>query len=313
MIKSVYALVGSDLYLQLQKQNEILRLAPPDSQRIDLDGERAELAQVLDEVRSFAMFGGYKLVTVRDAEEFISRYRDSLEDYLASPVDSATLVFRCETLLKTTRIYKLIDKLGGIMLCEPPPQITPWITKQAREVHGLNLTPEAATLLGELVGADLGRIDNELAKLALSAGNSPVSPKDITGTVAFQKELEMMELTNALTVGNISEAVRRWRQLMQLDPGSEYRVFTWIANWLIGVQKGLKLKLAGRNEFEVCREARVYGREMQQPFIRTMMALGENGVRQALTQLVEVEYQSKTGIGDAAENIERFLLSLKLR
>ena len=78
MVKPVYALVGSDSFLQLQTLREILAEMPPDVQRVDVDGERAELAEVLDELRSYAMFGGAKLVVVRDADAFISRFREQL-------------------------------------------------------------------------------------------------------------------------------------------------------------------------------------------------------------------------------------------
>src|SRR5688572_9838784 len=118
--KPVYALIGSDAFLQLQKLAEILRLMPPDVQRVDVEGERAELAEVLDELRSFAMFGGAKLVVVRDADAFLSPFREQLEEYVAKPSGSATLVLRLSSLPKNQRIYKAIDKLGGIEPCDPP-------------------------------------------------------------------------------------------------------------------------------------------------------------------------------------------------
>ncbi len=313
MLKPVYALVGSDVFLQLQKQTEILQEASADAQRIDIDGERAELAEVLDELRSFAMFGGHKLVIVRDADDFVSRFREPLEKYLASPVDSATLVLRCEVLQKNTRIYKLIDKLGGVCVCEPPRELMGWITNRARTAHGITLTVETSRLLADLVGNDLGRLDNEMAKLAISAKTSRITPEDISGSIAFQKELEMAELTNALTAGNAEEAVRRWRHLIQLDPASEYRVFTWLAIWLVGVQKALRMKKQGRGNMDICQEAKIWKHELKEPFIRTIVKLGEEGAEKALAQLAEVEYQSKTGVGDAAENVERFLLSLPLK
>lgn len=313
MLKPVFALVGSDTFLQLQAQGDILRQAPKDVQRIDIDGERAELADVLDEVRSFAMFGGYKLVIVRDGETFISRFREALEKYLASPAQTGTLLFRCATLMKTTRVYKAIDALGGIVTCDPPKQLAGWITAQAKNAHGMTLTGEAAKLLAELVGDDLGRLDNELAKLALTSDGGRIGPGEISGTIAFQKELEMVELTNALTAGNVPEAVRRWRQLVTLDPGSEYRVFVWIAVWLIGMQKAIRLKRQGARDFDVLKEARIWKDELKAPFLRTIQVIGEQGVERALSQLAEVEYQSKTGIGDAAENVERFLLALPLK
>src|SRR5215216_3638960 len=88
--KPVYALVGSDAFLQLQKLGEVLKQLPADAQRTDVDGERAELAAVLDDLRSFAMFGGGKVVVVRSAEAFISRFREQLEEYCACPSSRAT-------------------------------------------------------------------------------------------------------------------------------------------------------------------------------------------------------------------------------
>jgi DNA polymerase III delta subunit len=258
------------------------------------------------------MFGGHKLVVVRSADDFVSRFREQLEKYLTAPVDSATLILRCDVLQKNTRIYKLIDKLGGVCVCEAPRELMAWITNRAKTAHGLVFSGETSRLLADLVGSDLGRLDNEMAKLALSVQGNRVTPGDISGTVAFQKELEMAELTNALTAGNREEAVRRWRRLMQLDPGSEYRVFTWLAIWLVGVQKALRMKRAGRGNMDICQEARIWKQELKEPFLRTIASLGEEGAERALAQLAEVEYQSKTGVGDAAENVERFLLALPL-
>ena len=50
--------MGCGPFLQLEKLSALLAQLPPDMQRVDFDGERAELADVLDELRSFAMFGG---------------------------------------------------------------------------------------------------------------------------------------------------------------------------------------------------------------------------------------------------------------
>src|SRR5258707_6414390 len=90
-VKSVCALVGSDAFLQLQKLAVILERTSADAQRVDVDGERADLAEVLDEVRSFAMFGGGKVVVVQNADAFITRFREQLGEYLSHPSNNATL------------------------------------------------------------------------------------------------------------------------------------------------------------------------------------------------------------------------------
>jgi DNA polymerase III delta subunit len=301
--KPVYALVGSDAFLQLQKLAEILRLMPADVQRVDVEGERAELAEVLDELRSFAMFGGAKLVVVRDADDFISRFRTQLEDYCAAPSDSGTLVLRLTSLPKGQRIYKAIDRLGGVEACDPPKDIARWAAERAKSAHGITLAPDAARMLAELIGDDLGRIDSELAKLAIDAEGSkaPVTLEQVTAGITFQREQEMWDLGNALAAGDAHEALRRWRHMIQLDPSTEFRAITWLGMWLedvAAVLHGAQGKVAWK-----------YKERLPQ-LIKTSKDLGPAGYRRALDLLAEIDHQSKSGVGDAASNVERFILDV---
>lgn len=310
--KPVYALVGSDPFLQLEKLKEVLRLMPKDVQRVDVEGERAQLAEVLDELRSFAMFGGAKLVVVRDADEFLGRYREQLEAYVAQPSESGTLVLRLSSLPKNQRIYKAIDKLGGVEACEPPKDLAKWAADRARSAHRITLSPDAARMLVDLVGEDLGRIDNELAKLAIDAEGTkgPVGHDKVSESVAFQREQEMWDMTNELAAGDVAAALRRWRQLVQLDTSAEFRAVTWLGMWLENVRKALALKRKGLGGFAICQQLRIWPREMQDPFIKTACQLGDAGAAAALDLLAEIDHQSKTGVGDAASNVERFILQV---
>ena len=302
MVKPVYALVGSDSFLQLQTLAGILKQMPPDVQRVDVDGERAELADVLDELRSFAMFGGAKLVVVRDADALITRFREQLEDYVNSPSPSGTLVLRLNTLPATQRIAKAIAKVGKIEDCNPPKDVVRWIVDHGKSAHGVTLNPAAAQLLAELVGNDLGRLDGELAKLALQCDGGKVDAGQVTDCVAFQREQEMWDMTNELATGNVVGALRRWRQLIQLDPSAEFRAVTWLGMWLedVGavVNGGNTSKLTWK-----------YKNRLNQ-FMSAAKSLGKNGHSRALDLLAEIDQQSKSGVGDAASNVERFILQL---
>lgn len=268
--KPVYALVGSDAFLQLLKLREILALLPSDVQRTDVDGERAELAEVLDECRSFAMFGGGKLVVVRNADDLISRFREQLEEYCAKPSDSATLVLRCQSLPKNVRIYKAIQKTGQIEECEPPNEraLPKWITDHAKSAHRVQIAPDAAMQLADLIGNDLGKLDTELAKLALAADGKTIMTQHVGQAVAFQREQKMWDMTNALAAGDPAEALRRWRHLLSTDPSSEFRAVTWLGMWLENVRKALALKRQGMNPATIAQQLRIWPREIQQPFFK---------------------------------------------
>ena len=302
----VYALVGSDAFLQLQRLKEVLSTLPPDVQRVDVDGERAELAAVLDDLRSFAMFGGGKVVVVRSAEAFISRFREQLEEYIASPSTSATLILRLPSLPGNQRISKVIAKVGQVMDCNPPRDLRRWVVDHSKAAHKAAIAPDAAEALVELVGPDLGRLDTELAKLAVAA-DGRIDVDAVRGAVAFQREREMWEMTNELAAGQPSAALRRWRQLVQMDPSAEFRAVTWLGMWLEDVGTVLASK-AGRGP-GTGKLAWKYKDRLNQ-FIRTCERLGPRGHGRALDLLAEVDLHSKSGVGDAATNVERFILSM---
>ncbi|HEY0007735.1 MAG TPA: DNA polymerase III subunit delta, partial [Tepidisphaeraceae bacterium] len=214
----VEALVGSDTFLQLQAIRAIAQSLGADAQRLDFDGESAPLAEVMDELRSFSMFASAKMVVIRNADDFISKYRSEMEEYVAAPVDSAALVLRCSSLPGNQRISKLIAKHGKITPCEPPKdkELPAWIVGRGT-THGIKIRPDAAAALADLVGGDLGRLDNELAKLALMTSGQ-VTEADVHQSVVFQRDQEMWHMTDELTAGHVDKALERWRHLIQSDP-----------------------------------------------------------------------------------------------
>jgi DNA polymerase III subunit delta len=310
-LKPVYALVGSDSFLQLQKLNELLALSPG-AQRIDFDGERADLAEPLDELRSFAMFGTGKIVVIQSADDFVSRFREQLEEYIAHPSGSATLVLRLSSLPKGQRIYKAIAAAGIIEECEPPKDLPRWIADRGKSAYKLAVDPNATRLLADLIGDDLGRLDNELAKLAISAKDGKITGDQIADGVAFQRERQMSELTNAVASGRPAEAIKRWRQLVRNDPSTEFRAVTWLAIWLANVRKALAMLKQGTPAAAIPQRLRLWPPEIHKPFMQTAQTLGETGAARAIDLLAEIDLQSKSGIGDAAENVERFILTMAI-
>ena len=152
---AVTAVVGNEPYLQRVALEQLIAAAPPDAQRLDFDGSAADAGDVFDEARSVAMFGGARLVVVRDADEFFTKHRAAVETFLES-LESGGLgdnrvVFRCNTLAKNTRVYKLIDKIGRVVTCEPPKdrELPAWIAERGKTAYGIAVSRDAAALLAE--------------------------------------------------------------------------------------------------------------------------------------------------------------------
>ena len=138
-----------------------------------------------------------------------------------------------------------------------------------KSIHKIALDTDALQLLAELIGADLGRLDNELAKLALLVETGRVTADDIARSVAFQREQELKDITIELATGKPAEALRRWRQLVQVDNSAEFRAVTWLMLWLEDVGYVLAGGGAGKMSWKY--------RDRLPQFLRTAQSLGRAG------------------------------------
>ncbi len=99
--------------------------------------------------------------------------REIMENYIEAPSDSAVLVKLVrDSCPKPTRLHKNIGQAGGHPLVRGADQAArcrrrAWLTKRARDMYGKGIEPMAAARLADLIGPDLARLDNELAKLSL--------------------------------------------------------------------------------------------------------------------------------------------------
>ena len=311
----VYALAGADAFLQRQYLTQILDAAGADAQRSDIDGDKAEPAGVFDELRSVAMFGGRRVVVIRDAEVFISRHRDAVEAYLGSPTTENVLVLRCSSLPKNQKVYKLASKAGQVVACDAPKagELPRWLIERAKSVHDLKLSRDAAMLLADLIGVDLGSLDNELAKLAIRVGpGNEARPEHVADDVTFRREQQMWTLTDALTQGNSAGALRTWRQLVATDDSAEFRAVTWLGLWLEKASKAFELRRNGWRPFDIAKELRIWPAQNVDPLLRTAESLGAKGLRDATDRLAEADYRIKTGLGDPARTVETFIANASI-
>jgi DNA polymerase-3 subunit delta len=316
-LKSVYALVGSDPFLQLERLRDIVALFEAEGpQRSDFDGERSDLISVLDELRSFSMFASAKLVVVRDADEFVSKYREQLERFLSlvaegkeSIPEGSVMVLRLSSLPGNQRVHKLISKVGEVVKCEPPGDrdLPGWIMKRAKSEHGVEVELAAANELANLIGGDLGRLNSELSKLALVSDTGKVTPADVASSVSFQREQEVKEVTGLLGRGRTKEALEKWRHLVQLDPAAEFKAITWLGIWLEKSKQALQMKERGVPVGQMGNVLWIRDPAELKDFVATATKLGRAGVTRKLVELADMDRRVKSGLTQANEAVERFI------
>jgi DNA polymerase-3 subunit delta len=182
------------------------------------NGDNAELSDVLDELATVAMFGGVKrLVVVEEADNFVSRYRQQLEDYVLRPSRTGVLVLDLDSFPASTRLYKLIAAEGLAVDCGTPAEarLTKWLVDWARERHNLPLSAAAADALVELAGLELGLLDQELAKLAVTLGEGKrITPELVARHVGGWRAKTAWEMLDAALDGKLPEAMRQLDRLL---------------------------------------------------------------------------------------------------
>jgi len=179
------------------------------------EGRGALFRDVHEVLSTVAMFGdGRRLVVVDDADEFVTRCRAQLENYVARPSRNGVLVLDLNSLPGNTRLYKSIAASGRLIECKAPTpaRLGKWISEWGKQHHHIVLPPPAAETLIELIGPELGLLDQELAKLALMADNDhKITPELVGRAVGGWRTKTTWEMLDAALDGNVREA------MLQLD------------------------------------------------------------------------------------------------
>lgn len=124
----------------------------------------------------------------------------SAAEALAGLPDGAQVILAVRSALHATHpVVKLARERGELQ--EFPKlrygEITGWAQRRAREL-GLKADGRALQLLANRVGDDLRLLDQELAKLAVYAGDAPIAVADVAALVADTAEHQVWDLTDAL-------------------------------------------------------------------------------------------------------------------
>ena len=166
--------------------------------------------QVVTAARRFPMMADRQLVVVKEAQ--MMKTLEDIAVYCNQPLDSTVLVLLLHkaTVDKRKALYKSVQKIG-VVLDSPALrdyEVPAWISSYYRE-RGLQIDPEAASLLAESVGTDLSTIALETDKLLknLPEGAKSVSVADIEKNVGISRQFSIFELTKELSYKHASKAL----------------------------------------------------------------------------------------------------------
>lgn len=334
---------GDELFLRDEHlariRLEVLGEGDPGMSLVRMEGT-ASMADVLDECRTPSMFAPAKLVVVDPADALLKASeggmmggggsgggkgrrpaaspRELLEDYLEAQLQSGeppagVLVLVCESWLKTTRLHKALDKLGAVHLCEPikPFQVPAWLARRTRDAYEKTLEPRAAARLAELIGPDLQRLDNELAKLALyKPAAATIGVEAVDALVGFQHEQKIWDMIGALAARDAGVALHKIAEIWQLDPKVGFTAVGAVTFWLNQVLRARELLDLRMSEPLIAKELRLWSEDRARQTLALAKHWGRAGAAQWSRELLDVDVANKTSVGDVRSNLEKFIVRL---
>ncbi len=295
-IQPVYVLHGADAFLRDAHRREIVAHAvgnaDPQLCVSTFDAE-AELAVVLDELRTMPFLAERRVVVVRDADRFVSAHRRALEGYLESPCTTGTLVLMVSSWPSNTRLAKRVAKIGRAIDCSPPEggRLVSWLTDAASR-HGKKLQRDAAVLLSQWIGGDLSALDGELEKLATYVGErEAITAEDVSRLVTATAGPQAFDLTDAIRDGKPRAALEALSGLLNVR-GEEFRVLGLIAWHLRLVLGAHQAVLAGKNPDGAL--GRIPYRS-KQGYRRLLQRRPLGRIQQDFRELIRVDLAMKSG------------------
>ncbi|HCK42455.1 MAG: DNA polymerase III subunit delta [Planctomycetaceae bacterium] len=190
------------------------------------DGKIAELRDVFDTLCERSLFGsGQRLVVIEEADPFVKKYREQLEDYLSKPMADALLVLEVNSWPANTRLAKAVAQCGLTIRCQVPQQnkeftgfkkhLKDWLIQLAHKQHGAKLERGAVDVLLDLLPTEVGILCQEVARLALlvEEGN-PIDATLVRAHVGGWRVRKTWDMIDAAADGRAHDALDQLDRLI---------------------------------------------------------------------------------------------------
>ena len=209
----LYVVVGDEGFLKRQtlKAIRVRALgAEADEQSVSIHpGDTAIWADVFDDLDTVAFFEARRVVVIENADKFVTQYRSDLEAKVSALSKSATLVLDVKQWPANTRLARLVDNAATIV-CKAPhtSRVPAWCGEWAKSEYGKELPSQAAALLVELIGPEMGLLDQEIAKLATYVADRPrIELADVDCLVGHSRTQDTWKIFNAIAAGNFKDSL----------------------------------------------------------------------------------------------------------
>ena len=182
---------------------------------LDEEGLKDDPGRLVDEMRAIAMFGGRRVVRVRNAG---AAFRAAMEPVLQLARAEAVVVAEAPGLKKESalaRLFEQQERLAALPVYADDAGDLQQLIDNVLTAHGLTVEGDARQALLGLLGADRLASRNELEKLALYCrGQERVRLEDVQAVCSDVSAHMMPDMLDAFFGGQMKEGVRLFAALL---------------------------------------------------------------------------------------------------
>jgi DNA polymerase-3 subunit delta len=267
--------------------------------------------EILDELRTLPFLTDKRVVVVRGADKFVSANRELLERYFDGPCPTGTLVLTVNAWDSRTKLAKKLSGVGKLISVTQPKawQLPQRLIQYARDAHGKNMGREAAELLIEVAGDELGRLYGEIDKLAIFAdAEKAITAEHVEQLTGHNRMFNAFAVIDAVVVGDTGGAVERLRRMFAEDKSAEYTVVGAFAFHFRRMFRARAMLEDGVKPGDVASRLRIwYNKE---GFFLQLRRMPLKRIGDIMQQLADIDYAVKTGRTKAQVAIEQLVLKL---
>lgn len=194
-------------------------------------GRESDWRDVHDALVAVSLFGGgNQAAIVEEADTFVTAFRSQMEEYAAKiqeaqSASGSVLILDVKTWNGSTRLAKAAAKIGSTIKCSVPDRgaelgsykrsVKSWLSTRATDVHHTKLETAAADMLLDLLPLSLGLLDQEVAKLALMAGEAgTIDNRLVQENVGGWRTRKTWDMIDAMAAGNAADALGQLDRLL---------------------------------------------------------------------------------------------------
>ena len=197
-LKPTYLIAGGD-WPKVDAAIARLRAHFPEEAVEQLSAGGDQPVDVVGACNALGLFGGRRLVLVRNAEELDDDAVTDIVAYLSDPApDTVLALFGSGKITPKHALAVAVAAVGDVRLFDAPErkQAADWVVRRLAD-RGVGCSAAVARRLVDLAGDDVGDLAVEVEKLAAYCANGEARVEDVELLVIAQPDIKPWDITDA--------------------------------------------------------------------------------------------------------------------